>query len=58
MKAFLEILRIDMGISSIWPDIRLFSAFGIRPNIRQVKSESGRIPDIKKAGLFGQPNIR
>jgi hypothetical protein len=26
-----------MVISSIWPDIRLFSVSGIRPDIRQVK---------------------
>jgi hypothetical protein len=33
-KTFLEILRIRMVISSIWPDIRLFS---IRPDNRKFK---------------------
>jgi hypothetical protein len=27
-----------MVISSLWPDIRLFSVSGIRPDIRQLKS--------------------
>jgi hypothetical protein len=38
-KTLLEILCIHMVISSIWPDIRLFLVSGIRPNIRQVKSD-------------------
>jgi hypothetical protein len=34
-----------MVVSSIWPDIRLFSASG---------AVSSRIPDTKKAGLSGR----
>jgi hypothetical protein len=36
---FWEFLRIIMVISSFCPDIRLFSESGIRPDIRQVKSD-------------------
>jgi hypothetical protein len=41
-KAFLEISRIGWvtGISSIWPEVRLLSVSGIRPDIWQVKSDS------------------
>jgi hypothetical protein len=36
---------MDKVIYSIWPDIRLFSEFGIQPDIRQVKS--GIWPDAR-----------
>jgi hypothetical protein len=44
--AFLDITRIDMVISSIWPDIRVFLVSSITPDIWQVKY--GIRPDIKK----------
>jgi hypothetical protein len=48
----LEILLIDwlMVISSILPDVRLFSVSGIRPDIWQVKS--GLLADIKKGRII------
>jgi hypothetical protein len=45
-----------MIISSIWPDIRLFSVS--KSNFQQVKSSIRRIPDTKKAGLSGHPDIQ
>jgi hypothetical protein len=44
---FLEISQIDMVISSLWSDIRLFSVSGYF-----------QFPVSKKAGLSGQPDIR
>jgi hypothetical protein len=59
--------KLHRIISSIWPDIWLFSVSAIHrksgksnpaSQIRYVKSVSGRIQDIKKAGLSGRPYIR
>jgi hypothetical protein len=46
-----------MVIYSILPDIRLFSVYGIRPDIQQVKSGTGIRPDIKKGRII-RPDSR
>jgi hypothetical protein len=43
-----------MVISSILPDIRLFSVSGIRPDIRHVKSGIRLDTGYKKGGLSGR----
>jgi hypothetical protein len=55
-RHFFEIFRIYMVVSSIWPDIRLFSVPVSGRISDKSNPVSGRIPDIKKCRII-RPDV-